>query len=177
LLKRTREIFRKAEFGFLGVIVRTCKQTPCFWGHFSSTGDLLWLFLSLRRFRTSWLIVGIENGVGVGISARLGNLGHPREGTDCRNSAQKEANSRISWGQTAKYRRPEIPVKSFVGPATADTEREAVGVNWLAGARKAVSGLALRLGGEGSYDRKDDPCMTQKPGWWQDAPVLSDAPS
>ncbi len=60
LLNRTRVIFRSAEFGFFGVIVRTCKQTPCFCGHFSSTGDLLWLFLSLRRLRTSWLMVGIE---------------------------------------------------------------------------------------------------------------------
>ena len=38
---RTRVIFRRAEFGFFGVIVRTSRQTPRFCGHFSSTGDLL----------------------------------------------------------------------------------------------------------------------------------------
>jgi hypothetical protein len=35
-------IFRKAELGFLGVIVLTCKQTPRFWAQRSSTGDLLY---------------------------------------------------------------------------------------------------------------------------------------
>ncbi len=29
---RTRAIFRRAEFGFFGVIVRTCRQTPRFCG-------------------------------------------------------------------------------------------------------------------------------------------------
>jgi hypothetical protein len=38
--KRTRVILRNAEFGFLGVIVRTSKQTPRLNGHFSKTGDL-----------------------------------------------------------------------------------------------------------------------------------------
>jgi hypothetical protein len=32
LVKRTRAILRSAEFGFLGVIVRTCVHTPRFWG-------------------------------------------------------------------------------------------------------------------------------------------------
>ena len=56
---RTRVIFRRAEFGFFGVIVLTCKQTPRFCGHFSSTGALLNFRGGLRRLRTSWLIVGI----------------------------------------------------------------------------------------------------------------------
>jgi hypothetical protein len=30
--KRTRATFRNAEFGFFGVIVLTCVQTPRFWG-------------------------------------------------------------------------------------------------------------------------------------------------
>ena len=41
LERRTRVIFRKAEFGFLGVIVRTCRQTPRFCGQLFKTGDLL----------------------------------------------------------------------------------------------------------------------------------------
>jgi hypothetical protein len=32
LLSLTRAIFRKAEFGFFGVIVLTWTQTPRFWG-------------------------------------------------------------------------------------------------------------------------------------------------
>ena len=32
LVRRTRAILRSAEFGFLGVIVRTCRQTPRFCG-------------------------------------------------------------------------------------------------------------------------------------------------
>ena len=32
LVSRTRAILRSAEFGFFGVIVRTCRQTPRFWG-------------------------------------------------------------------------------------------------------------------------------------------------
>jgi hypothetical protein len=29
----TLAILRNAEFGFFGVMVLTCKQTPRFWGH------------------------------------------------------------------------------------------------------------------------------------------------
>jgi hypothetical protein len=57
---RTRAIFRIAEFGFLGVIVLTCKQTPRRCGQRSNTGDLLNLRGILRRLRTSWLIVGMK---------------------------------------------------------------------------------------------------------------------
>ncbi len=63
LLNRTRVIFRKAEFGFLGVMVRTNKQTPCFCGHFSSTGLLVVFFCTIRLLRTNWLIVGMGNRV------------------------------------------------------------------------------------------------------------------
>jgi hypothetical protein len=38
--RRTRAIFRSAEFGFFGVIVRTSVQTPRFCGHCTSA----WLF-------------------------------------------------------------------------------------------------------------------------------------
>src|SRR5215471_9220397 len=58
---RTRAIFRRAEFGFLGVIVRTIRQTPCLNGFFSSTGDLLNVRFCRRGLRTSWLIVGIRS--------------------------------------------------------------------------------------------------------------------
>ena len=38
---RARAILRKAEFGFLGVMVFTCRHTPCFCGQPPSTGDFV----------------------------------------------------------------------------------------------------------------------------------------
>src|SRR3954465_8388194 len=72
LVSRTRAILRNAEFGFLGVIVRTCRHTPRFWGapgmgswrcfrlfqFFRIAGDLIFDCLGVRPLRTSWLIVG-----------------------------------------------------------------------------------------------------------------------
>src|SRR6476469_10789044 len=71
---RTRAILRRAEFGFLGVIVRTWRQTPRFCGapgvatclRFSPfqflrmAGALTFLTLVWRPWRTSWLIVGTK---------------------------------------------------------------------------------------------------------------------
>ena len=59
LLRRTRAIFRRAEFGFFGVMVLTCKHTPRFCAHLSRTGALLNLRGIRRCLRTNWLIVGI----------------------------------------------------------------------------------------------------------------------
>src|SRR5438128_1442298 len=72
-VRRTRAILRRAEFGFLGVIVRTTVQTPRFWG--APRRSLVWrplsefqvvrragvstfFFWSLRPLRTSCEIVG-----------------------------------------------------------------------------------------------------------------------
>ena len=67
-VKRTRAILRNAEFGFLGVIVRTWVHTPRFWGApfgrgvilplralkvYRNAGALLLLRLALRPLRTS----------------------------------------------------------------------------------------------------------------------------
>ena len=74
LVSRTRAILRSAEFGFLGVIVRTCRQTPRFWGapgidtwrwrrlfqFLRIAGALILEILRLRPWRTSWLIVGTK---------------------------------------------------------------------------------------------------------------------
>ncbi len=49
----TLVILRRAELGFLGVIVLTCKHTPRFCGQRSKTGALLNLRGFLRRLRTS----------------------------------------------------------------------------------------------------------------------------
>src|ERR1041385_4307485 len=48
-----------AEFGFLGVRVITCTQTPRRNGAFSNAGDFDLYFSLFRPLRTSWLIVGI----------------------------------------------------------------------------------------------------------------------
>src|SRR6202044_542024 len=59
LVRRTLATLRKAEFGFFGVRVMTCTQTPRRCGAPLSAGDLV-LTTTLRRpLRTSWLIVGI----------------------------------------------------------------------------------------------------------------------
>ena len=56
--RRTRATLRRAEFGFLGVVVKTRVQTPRFWG-LCCRAAFLDLDLTLTRpLRTSWLIVG-----------------------------------------------------------------------------------------------------------------------
>src|SRR6188474_435082 len=74
LVKRTRAILRRAEFGFFGVIVRTWRQTPRFCGapgidtwrcrrlfqFLRIAGALIFEILRLRPWRTSWLIVGTK---------------------------------------------------------------------------------------------------------------------
>ena len=73
-VSRTRAIFRSAEFGFFGVIVRTCRQTPRFCGapgigtwrcrrlfqFLRSAGALTFSIFGFRPWRTSWLMVGTE---------------------------------------------------------------------------------------------------------------------
>src|SRR3954454_12775540 len=63
LESRTRATFRKAEFGFFGVIVLTWRQTPRLNGQDSSTGDFVLYNTGRRGFRTSWLIVGMSQVV------------------------------------------------------------------------------------------------------------------
>src|SRR5688572_3746801 len=75
LVRRTRATLRRAEFGFFGVRVMTCRQTPRRCGAprpsdvvclrvFSvrrSAGALTFLMAGFRPLRTSWLMVGNEN--------------------------------------------------------------------------------------------------------------------
>lgn len=61
LVRRTRAILRNAEFGFFGVRVVTCRQTPRRCGQALNAFDLLFFAFSSRPKRTSWLIVGITN--------------------------------------------------------------------------------------------------------------------
>src|SRR5688572_18404182 len=67
LLRRTRAILRSAEFGFFGVVVRTCRHTPRLNWLLSSAGHLLFLVTSLRFLRDNWFSVGIgPSGVSCG---------------------------------------------------------------------------------------------------------------
>src|SRR5262245_63313856 len=57
--RRTRATLRSAEFGFLGVIVLTCRHTPFFCGQPCMAGCFGLLCCGSRAFFTNWLIVGI----------------------------------------------------------------------------------------------------------------------
>ncbi len=55
----TLAILRKAELGFLGVMVRTCKHTPRLCGHPFKAGDFVFFFLDILPNLINWEIVGI----------------------------------------------------------------------------------------------------------------------
>src|SRR5439155_27147968 len=57
--RRTRATFRRAEFGFLGVMVFTCRHTPRFCGQPCRAGCFGLRYCCRRALRTSWLIVGM----------------------------------------------------------------------------------------------------------------------
>src|SRR5215211_2053220 len=57
-VRRTRATFRRAEFGFFGVTVKTRVQTPRFCGAPRSAGVFIFAFGVARPLRISWLTVG-----------------------------------------------------------------------------------------------------------------------
>src|SRR5262245_55220416 len=72
--RRTRATLRKAEFGFLGVMILTCRHTPFFCGQPCMAGCFGLRYCWRRGLRTSWLIVGIPNSPGgYGLSDCTGN--------------------------------------------------------------------------------------------------------
>src|SRR3954453_6326349 len=60
LVRRTRATLRRAEFGFLGVVVYTRVQTPRRCGAPFSAGVLVLSAFDSRPFRTSCWMVGTE---------------------------------------------------------------------------------------------------------------------
>src|SRR6266850_4304412 len=62
-VSRTLATLRRAEFGFFGVRVITCRQTPRRCGHDPSAGAFDFAFSWRRPLRTNWLIVGICQSV------------------------------------------------------------------------------------------------------------------
>src|SRR5258705_8687589 len=61
LVNRTLATFRRAEFGFLGVVVYTRVHTPRLCGQLSSALDLLLARMISLPFLTNCCIVGIRN--------------------------------------------------------------------------------------------------------------------
>src|SRR5690606_35049099 len=59
LVRRTLATFRRAEFGFFGVVVYTRVHTPRFCGQAASAGTLDLVTWRVRGLRTNWLIVGM----------------------------------------------------------------------------------------------------------------------
>src|ERR1700678_3795242 len=58
VVSRTLATLRRAEFGFLGVVVKTRVHTPRRWGAPFKAGVLVFVTLACRSLRTSWAIVG-----------------------------------------------------------------------------------------------------------------------
>src|SRR3954467_8786352 len=63
-VRRTFATFRRAEFGFFGVVVYTRVHTPRRNGFDLRAGDFSFLRTSPRLRRTSWLMVGMNDGWG-----------------------------------------------------------------------------------------------------------------
>src|SRR3990170_3087529 len=80
LVSRTRAILRRAELGFLGVVVFTCTHTPRFWGLRPRAGDLLFPRIWCRPSRTSWLTVGMSSPPDRAHEAPATPLGGPGRG-------------------------------------------------------------------------------------------------
>src|ERR1700704_2183124 len=59
-VRRTLATLRMAEFGFLGVRVMTCTQTPRRKGLPCNAGALDFARILRRPFLTSWLMVGMD---------------------------------------------------------------------------------------------------------------------
>src|SRR5204863_7867650 len=60
-VRRTRATLRRAEFGFLGVVVYTRVHTPRLCGQLSNALDLLFARIISLPFLTNCCIVGIRN--------------------------------------------------------------------------------------------------------------------
>src|SRR5438105_14704897 len=65
--RRTRATFRRAELGFLGVMILTCRHTPFFCGQPCMAGCFGRLRCTTRGLRTNWLMVGIGRSSSHGV--------------------------------------------------------------------------------------------------------------
>src|SRR4051812_49078544 len=85
-VKRTRHTLRRAEFGFLGVVVYTRVHTPRFCGAATfflrplpdlRPGVASFLVFGVRPLRTSWEVVGMRSGQDSSGPSRLRRLPGP----------------------------------------------------------------------------------------------------
>src|SRR4051812_2217105 len=93
LESRTRSTFRRAEFGFFGVIVLTTVQTPRFCGQPCMAGCFGFDFCGTRGERINWLIVGIPNP-----KSYTGRISRHREQITYRSAARRKVAS-LSLGE------------------------------------------------------------------------------
>src|SRR5713101_6888333 len=120
LVRRTRAILRRAEFGFFGVIVRTIVQTPRFWGAprrsstrrpflefqvVRSAGVSTFLPCGLRPLRTSCEIVGTTTPC-VLVTRRAHR--HARTSTQaCCLGSLPDRRARPAWARSPGAARPQ----------------------------------------------------------------------
>src|ERR671910_3499768 len=99
LVSRTRQTLRRAEFGFLGVVVYTRVQTPRRCGAATfflrplpdfKPGVASFFLGALRPLRTSWEVVGIRRGM---VAAA-----QPRERGDRGRAAPGRTSTPAGWG-------------------------------------------------------------------------------
>src|SRR5690349_310726 len=104
-VSRTLATLRRAEFGFLGVVVYTRVHTPRFCGLDLSAGAPVLVFTRRRPWRISWFRVGtLQPPRGVTGSPRAGESFSPRH---------IEATTLPSWPQRIESGRTGDPGKSF----------------------------------------------------------------
>src|SRR5215213_5611814 len=136
LVRRTRAILRSAEFGFLGVIVRTWRQTPRFCGapgigtwrwrrlfqFLRIAGALILEILARRPWRTSWLIVGTKTlplsvyWLGARQDGRNRSLAEPTDPGDTKAEFSKwrdSVSNVVRPPRTARTGGPRSPVNAF----------------------------------------------------------------
>src|SRR4051794_19433611 len=86
LVSRTRQTLRRAEFGFLGVVVYTRVHTPRRWGAATfflrplpdfRPGVESFFGLGLRPLRMSWLVVGMRRRMLAGTVAPAARIRRP----------------------------------------------------------------------------------------------------
>src|SRR5438093_8618007 len=150
LVRRTRAILRSAEFGFLGVMVRTIVQTPRFWGAprrsstwrplsefhvVRSAGVSTFLPCGLRPLRTSCAMVGTVTPHLFGLTARAST---PLAGLRVRGLARETGEPALAG--TVPGRSAAAVTRSRLADARNDRPRRGRSPSRKTGRMKSVSG-------------------------------------
>src|SRR5262245_57290218 len=182
----TRATFRRAEFGFLGVMILTWRQTPRFCGQPSKAGCFGLRYCWRRGLRTSWLIVGILLSVSSGAARivadgqrqsrrRRAGQGAPTLMVKiipyCPSRSWSRGNGERAWGVRREVTLPLRPTPHAPRPTLFRTiqamKRWLRRWGWTVG--KAVLALAILVGvGQQFYHhlkRLDPATLPLRPGW------------